>query len=132
MSAANLEAIPPGNRKHVFRGVSKCIACICLMLFTANCDGATMPAYSSTLVNDAESIQSQSSARANVRKNDRICTASELASTTLVEGKVYRAPAIAMEKPEKGEHYIDPAHGTCVARVTDHHREPPVGFARND
>jgi hypothetical protein len=34
--------------------------------------------------------------------------------------------------PPKGQPFRDSAHGTCVVRVTDHDKEAPVGYARND
>lgn len=34
--------------------------------------------------------------------------------------------------PAKGKSYRDPDYGACVIRLTDHNREPPIGFARND
>ena len=41
-------------------------------------------------------------------------------------------PLIATAKPSKGVHFLDPAYGTTIVRVTDHAHEPPSGFARND
>lgn len=35
-------------------------------------------------------------------------------------------------RPAKGQALLDPVHGSCVVRVTDHEREPPKGFARAD
>lgn len=42
-------------------------------------------------------------------------------------------PAIPqLPRPPKGEIHSDPVYGNCVMRVTDHAKEPPVGFARHD
>ncbi len=37
-----------------------------------------------------------------------------------------------LARPAKGIPVRDPAYGTCVVRVTEHDKEPPKGFARND
>jgi hypothetical protein len=42
------------------------------------------------------------------------------------------ATAPNLPRPAKGVPFRDPAHGTCVVRVTAHDKEPPKGFARND
>lgn len=42
-------------------------------------------------------------------------------------------PAIPhLPRPSKGDVHSDPVYGNCVMRVTDHAKEPPVGFARHD
>lgn len=42
-------------------------------------------------------------------------------------------PAVPqLPRPPKGEIHSDPVYGNCVMRVTDHAKEPPVGFARHD
>lgn len=40
--------------------------------------------------------------------------------------------ALPDRAPAKGQSYSDPDYGGCVTRLTDHVREPPGGFARND
>lgn len=42
------------------------------------------------------------------------------------------APVPGLPRPPKGSPQLDPVYGTCVVRVTEHDREPPKGFARND
>ncbi len=66
----------------------------------------------------------------NARANLQLCLES-IDSTALVQGRVLRSQP-SMARPGKGVAYVDPSHGTCVMRVTDHDAEPPVGFARND
>lgn len=41
-------------------------------------------------------------------------------------------PSPRRDRPGKGEVFPEPVTGTCVVRATDHSREPPEGFARND
>jgi len=38
----------------------------------------------------------------------------------------------AMAYPAKGVPFIDNVYGTCVVRMTEHDKEPPKGYARND
>ncbi|PPE69152.1 hypothetical protein IS481_07300 [Caldimonas thermodepolymerans] len=42
------------------------------------------------------------------------------------------APVPDLPRPPKGRPLLDPVHGSCVVRVTDHANEPPQGFARHD
>ena len=37
-----------------------------------------------------------------------------------------------LARPPKGVPLLDPVYRSCVVRVTEHDREPPKGFARND
>lgn len=50
----------------------------------------------------------------------------------LVTGAHRVPPAGVFARPEKGRWYRDPMFGACAVRLTDHEREPPEGFARND
>jgi hypothetical protein len=131
MSTVRQQATPLRNHRYLIRGAIQCILCACMLLFTSNCNGAgnSLP---STRIQSSAQIQSQSATRVNVQPLNLNCSRDEIASTYLVEGQVYLAATDNLEKPDKGVRYVDPAHGTCVARVTDHFREQPVGFARND
>jgi hypothetical protein len=66
------------------------------------------------------------------RTFENLCPSETLTGLTLIEGKQRPLNLPAIPKPPKGASYIDPLYGTCVTRVTDHYKEPPVGFARND
>lgn len=132
MSSVRQEAMPPRKRAHRLRGAIQCILGICMLLFTSNCAGIVIPPSSSSQPGYAAGIQSQSASRDNIEPVKLDCSSDEVASTQPVEGQVYVAATIKLEKPEKGVRYLDPAHDTCVIRVTDHLHEPPAGFARND
>lgn len=136
MNAANLKT---AMRVHSFRDAARCIArslarcslCAGMVLFSSNCSAAEIPTASAAF-DEFEGARSQSFTQADARPGQLNCSSGKLAPAGLVEAKVYRAAQVRLEKPEKGEYYIDPAHGSCVVRVTDHLDEPPVGFARND
>ena len=50
----------------------------------------------------------------------------------VLESAGLAAKPVFLSPPEKGRWFRDPAHGSCMIRVTDHEHEPPEGFARND
>jgi hypothetical protein len=53
------------------------------------------------------------------------------AGFNLVSGTAVHAIP-SLPRPAKGQPFADPTYKTCVVRVTDHAREPPQDFARND
>ncbi len=48
-----------------------------------------------------------------------------------LEGRIV-SPRSSPPRPTKGLPVRDPVHGTCIVRVTEHDKEPPKGFARNN
>ncbi len=132
MSAARLEE---GSRAYTFRGATQYFAryflCAWMVLFTCNCNAAVNPLPAVQTLHSAQ-IQPQPAEQGDVQPLKTDCSMDKRASRSLVEGQFYLAPTVELKKPEKGVRYVDPAHGTCVVRVTDHFDEEPVGFARND
>ncbi len=41
-------------------------------------------------------------------------------------------PIPIVNKPRKGERFLDPTYGSCITRISDHRAEPPQDFSRND
>lgn len=70
-------------------------------------------------------------ARHAAERNESGCTGAAMPASGLIQGH-HRSNPPPVPKPAKGEGFIDPVHGTCIVRVTDHENEPPKGFARND
>ncbi len=59
------------------------------------------------------------------------CASFYSSSFSPVTGEV-TAPLRSASQPAKGVAFADPFFGTCVVRATDHAKEPPSDFARND
>lgn len=60
-----------------------------------------------------------------------VCNSFYPSGYTLPQGKVNPSQA-AMSKPAKGTRFKEPNFGTCMVRATDHAKEQPSTFARND
>lgn len=62
---------------------------------------------------------------------ERECRALYARGFTPLAGRGHR-PSPQRGRPAKGEVFREPVAGTCIVRATDHSREPPERFARND
>ena len=90
-----------------------------------------LPGVLALAAHDAAPYRQRNPPMADAVDVERECRALYGRGFSALVGRGHK-PAPRRERPGKGEVFREPVAGTCIVRATDHAREPPERFARND